>query len=252
MIRNRQLPRPHHHPSGVFRSEKALCEDSLELGPRLSMSPARNRVTPLGDIVAIPLRGAWTGNRGILHRGREIVRFHASDLWITCALEFRAAGTSSGSRTTSPGCTSTTRRSRSRPVIVPAPSAGATPTTPIGPPGRDALGGAEPSAKKINRRLHGERIFRGSHRRRSHELDWAGLPDGVFVPSTARPRLVLGARASRVDPGRLGGRRRRPRRGTATVITPPATVAALRTGYPVHVEKLPTAPTPSERVPEVP
>ena len=51
--------------------------------------PARNRVTPMGDIKAIPLRGAWTGNRGILHSGHEIVRFHASDLWITCALEFR-------------------------------------------------------------------------------------------------------------------------------------------------------------------
>jgi hypothetical protein len=51
--------------------------------------PARNRVTPLGEIEAFPLRGAWTGNRGILHRGKEIVRFHASDLWITCALRFR-------------------------------------------------------------------------------------------------------------------------------------------------------------------
>ena len=51
--------------------------------------PERNRVTPLGEIVAIPLRGAWTGNRGILHSGRQIVRSHASDLWITCALEFR-------------------------------------------------------------------------------------------------------------------------------------------------------------------
>jgi len=30
----------------------------------------RNRATPVGDIVAIPLRGAWTGNRGIIHRGR--------------------------------------------------------------------------------------------------------------------------------------------------------------------------------------
>ncbi len=53
------------------------------------MTPARNRVTPMGDIAAIPLRGAWTGNRGILHSGHEIVRFHASDLWITCALDFR-------------------------------------------------------------------------------------------------------------------------------------------------------------------
>jgi len=39
---------------------------------------ARNRVTPMGDIEAISLRGAWTGNRGILHSGREIVRFHAT------------------------------------------------------------------------------------------------------------------------------------------------------------------------------
>jgi hypothetical protein len=32
--------------------------------------PARNRVTPMGAIEAIALRGAWTGNRGILHPGR--------------------------------------------------------------------------------------------------------------------------------------------------------------------------------------
>src|SRR6202000_1684231 len=56
----------------------------------LTVSPSPNRVTPMGEIVAIPLRGAWTGNRGILHReGHQIVRSHASDLWITCALEVR-------------------------------------------------------------------------------------------------------------------------------------------------------------------
>jgi hypothetical protein len=54
-----------------------------------NVTPAQNRVTPTGDIEAIPLRCAWTGNRGILHSGREIVRFHAGDLWIACALEFR-------------------------------------------------------------------------------------------------------------------------------------------------------------------
>ena len=31
--------------------------------------PRQNRVTPLGDVVAVPLRGAWTGNRGRLHEG---------------------------------------------------------------------------------------------------------------------------------------------------------------------------------------
>ena len=51
--------------------------------------PMRNRVTPTGDIVAIGLRGAWLGNRGILHEGRTVVRFHRSQLWIVCALEHR-------------------------------------------------------------------------------------------------------------------------------------------------------------------
>src|SRR3954451_12661283 len=52
------------------------------------MPPARNRVTPFGDIEAFPLCGAYTGNRGILHRGREIVRSHQHDAWIVCALRF--------------------------------------------------------------------------------------------------------------------------------------------------------------------
>jgi hypothetical protein len=51
--------------------------------------PDQNRVTPLGDVVAIQLRGAWTGNRGRIHSGKDIVRSHAGDLWIICALQFR-------------------------------------------------------------------------------------------------------------------------------------------------------------------
>src|ERR1700749_1963570 len=69
-----------------------MSHDPARTGGRAkerAKSPERNRVTPMGEIVAIPLRGEWTGNRGILHSGREIVRFHASDLWITCALRFR-------------------------------------------------------------------------------------------------------------------------------------------------------------------
>jgi hypothetical protein len=47
----------------------------------------QNRVTPLGEIEAFPLPGAFTGNRGRLHEGRRIVRFHAGDLWIVRAAE---------------------------------------------------------------------------------------------------------------------------------------------------------------------
>jgi hypothetical protein len=38
-----------------------------------------------------------------------------------------------------------------------------------------------PSAKLVNRQLHGERIVPGSHRRRIHRLPWRELPDGTFV-----------------------------------------------------------------------
>lgn len=54
--------------------------------PRQS-PPAGNRVTPFGKIEAFPLRGTFTGNRGIQHSGREIVRSHAHDSWVIRARE---------------------------------------------------------------------------------------------------------------------------------------------------------------------
>src|SRR5205085_3425150 len=79
-MRSGTADRPRFTSLPRIRSECPLRNDVMA---------ARNRVTPMGEIEAFPLRGAWTGNRGILHRGHEIVRFHAGDLWITCALEFR-------------------------------------------------------------------------------------------------------------------------------------------------------------------
>jgi hypothetical protein len=200
------------------------------------MSPARNRVTPLGDIEAFPLRGAWTGNRGILHRGREVVRFHAGDLWITCALQFRdwwheqwrphhltwlffhdeAVSFAAGHRP----CALCRRDAYNA-----YRSAWA-----------EGLDMPLPSAKEINRRLHAERIVRGTHRRRVHALDWAGLPDGTFVLLDGAPAVVVGAHLSEWTRAGYGRRRRRPASGSAEVITPPATVAALRAGYPVQID----------------
>jgi hypothetical protein len=201
------------------------------------LAPARNRVTPLGDIVAIPLRGALTGNRGILHSGREIVRFHASDLWITCALEFRgryheqwqprhytflffhdeAVAFAAGHRP----CAECRRASYDAYRDAWA----------------NALGGTVPSAKEINRQLHRERLVRGTHRRRLHELPWAELPDGVFVLVDATAALVLGNRLTEWTHAGYGRRRPRPRQGVAAVITPPSTVAVLRAGYPAQIDE---------------
>ncbi len=196
----------------------------------------RNRVTPLGDIVAIPLRGAWTGNRGILHDGTDIVRSHASDLWITCALEFRgrwseqwqphhftwlyfhdeAVSLAAGHRP----CGECRRESYRAYQAAWA----------------DAAGGPPPGAKEMNHQLHGERIVRGTHQRRLHPLAWTELPDGAFVLVDGTPALVLGTELVDWTVEGYGRRSRRPASGTADVITPPSTVAVLRAGYPVQID----------------
>ena len=52
--------------------------------------PLRNRVTPLGEIVATPERGTLMGNRGVLHDdGGRLVREWQVRRWIACRLEFK-------------------------------------------------------------------------------------------------------------------------------------------------------------------
>ena len=195
--------------------------------------PERNRVTPSGEVVASPLRGAWMGNRGILHRGAEVVRFHASDLWITCALEFRgwraaqwepghytvlffhdeAVALAAGHRP----CALCRRKDYDR--------------------FRDALGGVRPSARELDRSLHGQRIVRGTHRRRTHATPWADLPDGAFVVGDGAPLLVRGDALVPWDlTSGYGAARRRPRSGQAQMLTPPLSATALRAGYVPQVD----------------
>jgi hypothetical protein len=198
--------------------------------------PARNRVTPTGDIAAIALRGAWTGNRGILHRGEQIARLHAGDGWVVCALEFR-------------GRTNAQWQPRHYTLLffhdeAVAFAAGHRPCAECRRESYDAyraawaagLGVTTPGAREINRRLHGERIVRGTHRRRLHEFPWAGLPDGAFALLDGSPMLVIGDRLAAWTAAGYGASRARPARGTARVITPPSTIAALRAGYPVQID----------------
>jgi hypothetical protein len=202
----------------------------------MAETPSQNRVTPLGDIEAFPLRGAWTGNRGILHSGREIVRFHAGDLWITCALEFRGR-----------------RREQWQPGHYSflyfhdeavSFAAGHRPCAECRRDSYDAyrrawaesLGVEPPSAQQINRQLHGERIVRGTHRRRIHQAAWRDLPDGSFVLLDRSPAVVVDGHLSEWTREGYGARRPRPRRGVAEVITPPSTVAALSAGYKAQID----------------
>jgi hypothetical protein len=88
----------------------------------------------------------------------------------------------------------------------------------------------------MNRQLHRERLHRGTHRRRLHELSWAGLPDGVFVLRDGHPELVTGDHLTAWTTTGYGTRRPRPTSGTVPVLTPPATIAVLRAGYPVQID----------------
>jgi hypothetical protein len=176
------------------------------------------------------LRGAFTGNRGILHEGREIVRFHGHKAWITCALEFKgrrqqqwqphhytflffhdeAVALAAGHRP----CAECRRAEFER--FRAAWAAG--------------LGGEPPRAPAMDERLHAERLMPRTRRRRLHEAACEDLPDGAFVALGGVPWLVLGE--SVVEWTRAGYRARRPRpSGPVTLITPPATVGVLRGGY---------------------
>jgi hypothetical protein len=54
--------------------------------------PLQNRVAPWGEIVAVPQRGMFTGNRGIIHDPATqtlLKRRWTTKAWITCDCEFR-------------------------------------------------------------------------------------------------------------------------------------------------------------------
>ena len=181
----------------------------------------QNRVTPLGDLVAVPERGLVYGNRGCLHDGeRRIRRRYALKRWIACRLEFKgrrrsallqpgrytelfflddATAFAAGHRP----CAECRRADYNR--------------------YRELVG--EPGADAIEERLHAERIDGPRFR-----APFAGLPDGTFVVEDGEPWLVLGRELLRWTPGGYAQRRPKPS-GEALLITPPTTVDVLRAGW---------------------
>jgi len=198
--------------------------------------PFRNRVTPEGDIVAIPLRGAWTGNRGILHHGHDIVRFHASNLWITCELQFRGRWRQQWQ----PG-RYTYLFFHDEAVSF---AAGHRPCAECRRPSyelyrsgwADGLGRTRPTAAEMNARLHAERLLPRSHVRRVHQIPWADLSAGAFVRLEDGPAIVLDDHLTTWGYAGYQNRIARPRVGNALVLTPPATLSVLRAGYPVQID----------------
>ena len=200
------------------------------------MTPARNRVSPRGNIIAVEGRGAWMGNRGRLHEGagtRDIVRSHRSRAWITCLLEFR------GRYTPQWAPNHYTQLFFLDEAV--AFAAGHRPCAECRRSEYNAYrqawqhnhGDAMPYAKDMDSVLHRERTGE------PQLMVWTDLPDGVFVETERGPAVVAGDHVTVFDEQvyAYGERLRRPVEGHATVITPASNVAVLRAGYPVQIDQ---------------
>lgn len=194
--------------------------------------PLQNRVTPMGDIVAEPERGMFTGNRGIIHDPltRTLLnRLWASRAWLICTLQWR------GIRRTVMGTRSWTElffldeatalAAGHRPCFLCRRATAAAFQACFPTPDR----ATKPKAGEIDQILHAERL--DGRRKRLHELTTpaAALPDGAMIFQAGAPHLILGGLARRWS-ARGYDAPTTPLNG-ARLITPPSTVAALRAGY---------------------
>jgi hypothetical protein len=201
--------------------------------------PRQNRVTPFGEVIAAPERGTFFGNRGVLHDAEgRICRAWQVKRWLVCLPEFR------GRRRplAAPGCytalffldEATALAAGHRPCFecrrasFLAFRAAWVRGNPAVPQGR------EPTAGAIDERLHAERLGPGGAKR-IFEATLEELPDGVFVTGEAlegRAWLCWRGCLLAWSPGGYGERQARPQgRVRVSVLTPVATVGALRGGY---------------------
>lgn len=192
----------------------------------------QNRVTPFGEIVAIPQRGLFTGNRGIIHDPATktlLSRRWATKAWLVCTCDYK------GRRRDVMATRSWTELFFLDEAT--ALAAGHRPCFHCRRPAAKAFQAAwatareiaPPSAVQMDEVLHRERLHDG--RKRLHDLTGAlaQLPDGAMVAAAADAYLVArgeiflwtpdGYRAAASPPAPDG------------LLTPPSTLAALAAGY---------------------
>jgi len=191
--------------------------------------PLQNRVTPFGEILALPGRGTMMGNRGILHDDeRRIVRLWQVKRWIACALECRG---------------------RHRQVMAPhrytelffldeatAFAAGHRPCRECRYADyrrfqsfwRECHG--EPAdADSMDARLHCERL--DGKNKRTYCAEVSTLPDGTYVANETGAWLVWDSFLHGWSDLGYDRRRPRPLSGAVTVLTPPSIVSLFLAGY---------------------
>ena len=197
--------------------------------------PLQNRVTPFGELIAVPARGTLFGNRGgRFHTDAKTLtaRRWASRQWICCVLDFK------GRQRDVWGRFYTELFFLDEPTAL---AAGHRPCFECRRKDAEAFAACWRAARRLRRRpyafemdevLHRERL-RG-RAKRTHRRNVDALPDGAFVTLDGAVFAVRGKALLRWTPQGYGARKKRPQGAAVDVLTPPAILAVLSAGYRPH------------------
>lgn len=201
--------------------------------------PLRNRVTPVGEIIATPERGLFLGNRGSIHDddGNLRPRQWQVERWITCLLQFKGR-----------------RQQLFRPGYythlffldeATAFAAGHRPCAECRRSEFDAflrlweranprIGNASGRlrAPEVDHVLHGQRLA-ADGRKRTHSARLGDLPDGVIVTlADGLPRLLWHGALRTWSPGGYTEDHRKPEPlAEVSLLTPPSITNVFAAGY---------------------
>jgi hypothetical protein len=192
----------------------------------------QNRVTPFGEIVAIPQRGTMTGNRGIIHDPSTktlLKRRWTSKAWLICLCDFKER------RREVMGGRSWTELFFLDEAV--ALAAGHRPcffcrrdaALAFSAAWADAKGGKAPSAGEMDSVLHSERVDGRRKQIRSLTGPVSELPDGAVVVSLGEAFTIAKGLAFRWSEG--GYLSPIVLEQADGLLTPPSTLGVLRVGY---------------------
>src|SRR3569833_3804789 len=194
--------------------------------------PLQNRVTPFGDIVAIPQRGTFMGNRGIIHdpATRTLLRKRwSSKAWIICNCSYKDHW-----RAVMAARSWTELFFLDEAIAL---AAGHRPCFACRREAAEAFRAAwgkaqkirDPKAAELDRTLHRERLQDGKKRIHPLPMRVEDLPDGAVVAGGSDAFTIVRGRGLRwtvnayeapIKLEKVDG-----------LLTPPSTLAAMSAGY---------------------
>lgn len=195
--------------------------------------PLQNRVTPFGEIVAVPQRGAAMGNRGIIHdpSTRTLLnRRWTSKAWIICVCNFKGVRREVMARQSwtelfffdeatalAAGHRPCFYCQRQRAKAFQAAWADGNATPPLSAPAMDMV-------------LHAERLdAKGGKRRHPVAGSLTDLPDGTTIAAGDDAYVIKGGKTYLWSWS--GYRSSKPVTDNIALLTPPSTMQALRAGF---------------------